>query len=169
MFGCNFTALMAFGMLYPNEKMFIIPMPFPIKAKYFVMGYAVIEIVEGLMMKDGVAHFAHLGGYTEYRSFLLDNAAVKKKKEPKEKQERAPRPQVRKLSYKEKKEFEELDTRLATLNEEKLSIEARLSGSTADYEEISRLSDRYSELKDELDEAELRWLELSCIAEGQSA
>ena len=110
-----------------------------------------------------------IGGYTEYRSFLLDNAALKKKKEPKEKQERAPRPQVRKLSYKEKKEFEELDTRLATLNEEKLSIEARLSGSTADYEEISRLSDRYSELKDELDEAELRWLELSCIAEGQSA
>ena len=110
-----------------------------------------------------------IGGYTEYRSFLLDNAAVKKKKEPKEKQERAPRPQVRKLSYKEKKEFEELDTRLATLNEEKLSIEARLSGSTADYQEISRLSDRYSELKDELDEAELRWLELSCIAEGQSA
>ena len=110
-----------------------------------------------------------IGGYTEYRSFLLDNAALKKKKEPKEKQERAPRPQVRKLSYKEKKEFEELDTRLATLNEEKLSIEARLSGSTADYEEISRLSDRYSELKDELDEAELRWLELSCIAEGQRA
>lgn len=110
-----------------------------------------------------------IGGYTEYRSFLLDNAALKKKKEPKEKQERAPRPQVRKLSYKEKKEFEELDARLATLNEEKLSIEARLSGSTADYEEISRLSDRYSELKDELDEAELRWLELSCIAEGQSA
>lgn len=109
-----------------------------------------------------------IGGYTEYRSFLLDNAALKKKKEPKEKQERAPRPQVRKLSYKEKKEFEELDTRLAALNEEKLSIEARLSGSTADYEEISRLSDRYSELKDELDEAELRWLELSCIAEGQS-
>ena len=109
-----------------------------------------------------------IGGYTEYRSFLLDNAALKKKKEPKENQERAPRPQVRKLSYKEKKEFEELDTRLAALNEEKLSIEARLSGSTADYEEISRLSDRYSELKDELDEAELRWLELSCIAEGQS-
>ena len=110
-----------------------------------------------------------IGGYTEYRSFLLDNAALKKKKEPKEKQERAPRPQVRKLSYKEKKEFEELDARLAALNEEKLSIEARLSGDTADYEEISRLSDRYSQLKDELDEAELRWLELSCIAEGQSA
>ena len=110
-----------------------------------------------------------IGGYTEYRSFLMDNAALKKKKEPKEKQERAPRPQVRKLSYKEKKEFEELDARLAALNEEKLSIEARLSGDTADYEEISRLSDRYSQLKDELDEAELRWLELSCIAEGQSA
>lgn len=60
--GAIYGILLAFGMLYPNEKMFIIPIPFPIKAKYFVMGYAVIEIVEGLMMKDGVAHFAHLGG-----------------------------------------------------------------------------------------------------------
>lgn len=60
--GAIYGILLAFGMLYPNEKMFIIPIPFPIKAKYFVMGYAVIEVVEGLMMKDGVAHFAHLGG-----------------------------------------------------------------------------------------------------------
>ncbi|MCQ2131943.1 MAG: rhomboid family intramembrane serine protease [Bacteroidaceae bacterium] len=60
--GAIYGILLAFGMLYPNEKMFIIPIPFPIKAKYFVWGYVVIELFEALMQKDGVAHFAHLGG-----------------------------------------------------------------------------------------------------------
>jgi len=51
-------------MLFPNEKMFIIPIPFPIKAKYFVAGYAIIELMEGIANNptDNVAHFAHLGG-----------------------------------------------------------------------------------------------------------
>lgn len=60
--GAIYGILLAFGMLYPNEKMFIIPIPIPIKAKYFVMGYAAIELFEGMAASDGVAHFAHLGG-----------------------------------------------------------------------------------------------------------
>ena len=43
--------------------MFVFPVPFPIKAKYFVMGYVVIELYLGVSdSADGVAHFAHLGG-----------------------------------------------------------------------------------------------------------
>ncbi|MCI7451363.1 MAG: rhomboid family intramembrane serine protease, partial [Prevotella sp.] len=54
---------LAFGMTYPEEKMFIIPIPFPIKAKWFVMGYIVIELVMAFESPgDGVAHVAHLGG-----------------------------------------------------------------------------------------------------------
>ena len=60
--GAIYGILLAFGMLYPNEKMFIIPIPFPIKAKYFVCFYVVIELIEALNLNDGVAHFAHLGG-----------------------------------------------------------------------------------------------------------
>lgn len=60
--GAVYGILLAFGMTFPNEKLFIIPIPFPIKAKYFVMLYAVIEILEGFGASDGVAHFAHLGG-----------------------------------------------------------------------------------------------------------
>jgi len=62
--GAVYAILLAFGMLFPNEKMFIIPFPFPIKAKYFVAGYAVIELMEGIANSpaDNVAHFAHLGG-----------------------------------------------------------------------------------------------------------
>ena len=53
---------LAFGMLYPNEKMFIIPIPFPLKAKYFVIGYAIYEVILGFLNLDRTAHFAHLGG-----------------------------------------------------------------------------------------------------------
>jgi Uncharacterized membrane protein (homolog of Drosophila rhomboid) len=62
--GAVYAILLAFGMLFPNQSLFIFPLPFPIKAKYFVMGYALIELVMGLAnsASDNVAHFAHLGG-----------------------------------------------------------------------------------------------------------
>ncbi len=60
--GAVYGILLAFGMIFPNERLFIIPIPFPIKAKYFVVAYAVIELLQGLGSNDGVAHFAHLGG-----------------------------------------------------------------------------------------------------------
>lgn len=60
--GAVYGILLAFGMTFPNERLFIIPIPFPIKAKYFVCMYAAVEVFEGLAASDGVAHFAHLGG-----------------------------------------------------------------------------------------------------------
>ena len=62
--GAVYAILLAFGMLFPNQQLFIIPFPFPIKAKYFVIGYAVLELYLGLSnnASDNVAHFAHLGG-----------------------------------------------------------------------------------------------------------
>lgn len=63
--GCVFGVLLAFGMFYPNETMFIFPLPFPIKAKWMVVGYAVFELCTGVSSAgggDNVAHFAHLGG-----------------------------------------------------------------------------------------------------------
>ena len=61
--GAVYGILLAFGMLFPESKMFVFPIPFPIKAKFFVIGYAVIELFSGFGSSgDGVAHFAHLGG-----------------------------------------------------------------------------------------------------------
>jgi len=62
--GAIYGILLAFGMLFPNESLFIIPIPFPIKAKYFVAGYIVLELFQGVANSSGdnVAHFAHLGG-----------------------------------------------------------------------------------------------------------
>ena len=61
--GAVYGILLAFGMLFPESRMFVFPLPFPIKAKFFVIGYAVIELFAGFGSSgDGVAHFAHLGG-----------------------------------------------------------------------------------------------------------
>lgn len=61
--GAIYGILLAFGMLFPNSQMYVFPIPFPIKAKYFVIGYAVLELLLGLGASgDGIAHFAHLGG-----------------------------------------------------------------------------------------------------------
>ena len=62
--GAVFGLLVAFGMLYPNMELFLFFIPVPIKAKYIVPGYIVIELWLGVAQYggDNVAHFAHLGG-----------------------------------------------------------------------------------------------------------
>lgn len=73
--------------------------------------------------------------------------------------------QKRRLSFKEKKELEELETRMPALEEEKAALEALLSGGATLPDDIARASKRYQEVQEQLDMAELRWLELSEIAE----
>ena len=53
--------VLAFGMLFPNSRIYLYFL-FPIKAKWFVIGYAVIELLSGFFTSGNVAHFAHLGG-----------------------------------------------------------------------------------------------------------
>lgn len=62
--GAIFGVLVAFGYTFPNTEMIIIPIPFPVKAKYLVIGYVLIELFAGVSNRSGdnVAHFAHLGG-----------------------------------------------------------------------------------------------------------
>lgn len=62
--GAVFGILLAFGMLFPNTELFLMFIPIPIKAKYFVLLYGAAELFFGLRNAagDNVAHFAHLGG-----------------------------------------------------------------------------------------------------------
>lgn len=61
--GAVYGILLAFGMIFPNERLFIIPFPFPIKAKWLIAGYIAIELFSAMSGPgDGVAHMAHLGG-----------------------------------------------------------------------------------------------------------
>ncbi|WP_018866305.1 MULTISPECIES: rhomboid family intramembrane serine protease [unclassified Thioalkalivibrio] len=61
--GGVFGVLLAFGMMFPNQRLFLIFLPIPIKAKYFVIGYGALELYLGISgTLAGIAHFAHLGG-----------------------------------------------------------------------------------------------------------
>lgn len=62
--GAVFGLLLGFGMLFPNTTLMMLFIPFPIKAKYFVIGYGALELYQGIAANpaDNVAHFAHLGG-----------------------------------------------------------------------------------------------------------
>lgn len=61
--GAVMGLLLAFGVMHPNETIILFPIPIPIKAIWFVIGYAVVEILLGWTGRQvGVAHFAHVGG-----------------------------------------------------------------------------------------------------------
>lgn len=69
--GSIYAILLAFGMIFPENKIFIFPLPVPIKAKWFVLIYAAIELYSAVSTtNDGVAHIAHLGGMV-FGFFLL--------------------------------------------------------------------------------------------------
>ena len=69
--------------------------------------------------------------------------------------------QKRRLSFKEKRELEDLEKLLPELEEEKTQLEALLSGGATEADEIAKASVRYKEVQEKLDEVEMRWLELS--------
>ena len=105
------------------------------------------------------------GNYSEYREWKQENDKLKDADKPKEQQKaKASNAEKNrnsnKLTFKERKEFEELTKELDSLNNEKQEIETVFSigSNTAD---LDRLAKRYNELKSIIDEKEYRWLELS--------
>jgi membrane associated rhomboid family serine protease len=61
--GGTFGLLMAFAYLFPDVRLFLLIPPMPVKAKWFALGYGIIELVVGVTgTASGLAHFAHLGG-----------------------------------------------------------------------------------------------------------
>ena len=111
------------------------------------------------------------GNYTQYRQWSAlqsqSDSAPKKAKEPatvQEAPERKDRQETkRKFTYKEKREFEQLEHDIAALEEEQRQLEEALCGGTLSVEKITEISKRLPLLKDELDEKSMRWLELSEI------
>lgn len=62
--GAVMGIMVAFGYLFPNTELIIVPIPFPVKAKWVVVGYVLLDLFGGFgqMGNDNIAHFAHLGG-----------------------------------------------------------------------------------------------------------
>ena len=108
------------------------------------------------------------GNYTQYREAQkvkneeVPTTGVKKADTKKDTKPNTAN-RVRKLSFKEKRELEELEVRIPLLEQEKSTLEAQLSGGLTDSDAIAQASARYQEVQTLLDEAEMRWLELSEI------
>lgn len=128
------------------------------------------KIVDHLLVFRGEGEIKDFpGNYTQFREWeslkpkeLTDNKNNTSDTEKKEKREFVDE-QRRKKTYKEKCEFERLEKEIAALEEEQKSIEEALCSGTLPIDELTEKSKRLPILKDELEEKEMRWLELSEI------
>ena len=125
------------------------------------------KVVDHLLVFKGDGEIKDFpGNYTQYRSWLaLQDEQPKEKKQPRtETPAKQTNPaRQRKLTYKEKMEFERLEKEIEALEAEKATIEAALCGAEMSVEIITDMSKRLPLLMEELDEKSMRWLELSEI------
>ena len=139
--------------------------------------YFMDKVVDHLLVFKGQGEIKDFpGNYTQYREWVKmrgDESAETRGRENASSSEKTrtsasahPRTanvSKRKLSYKEKREMEQLESDIAALEAEQKQIEEALCGGSTSVEEITAMSKRLPLLKDELDEKSMRWLELSEI------
>ena len=109
------------------------------------------------------------GNYTQYRLEAKGDEAIRQEAKGDRQEVKGTKnktEQKRRLSFKEKRELEELEKQMPLLEAEKAQLEALLSGGASNPDDIAQASARYKEVQDTLDEAEMRWLELSEIDEA---
>lgn len=129
--------------------------------------YFMDKVVDHLLVFNGDADIRDFpGNYTQYRDWKEQSLLAPKEKEAKPQEEKTARVRLndkRKMSYKEKREFEELERDIASLEEEKKAIEDELCSGTLAVDELTEKSKRLPVLNDLIEEKTMRWLELSEI------
>ena len=135
--------------------------------------YFMDKVVDHLLVFNGQGDVKDFpGNYSQYREWKDEQDQLKREEEKQQREKEAkeaPKPaaarnqntEKKRLTYKEKLEFAQLEKDIAALEEEKKQIEEALCDGTISVEEITALSKRLPELNDELDEKSMRWLELS--------
>ena len=129
--------------------------------------YFMDKVVDHLLVFRGGGDIRDFpGNYSDYREWKRAKAERDKKTvaKPKEESTKRVRPvEKRRMSFKERQEFERLEVEIASLEEEKKMIEAALCSGALGVDELVEKSKRLPALNDELDEKSMRWLELSEI------
>ncbi|MDG4951338.1 ABC-F family ATP-binding cassette domain-containing protein [Weeksellaceae bacterium KMM 9724] len=125
--------------------------------------YFMDKVVDELMIFDGQGKISTFyGTYTEY---FLDQKAqqleASKQKSEEIKQQPKPKSNENKLTYNEQKEFKQIEKDLPKLEEKRKELEAKLTDTSLDLDKITEISEKYQQIKDKIEEAEMRWLELS--------
>ena len=126
--------------------------------------YFIDKIVDHLLVFKGNGEIQDFpGNYTQYREWKSLQPAEKKEEKKENKQREKPKQEKRKMTYKEKTRFEQLEKEIATLETEQKKIEAELCSGKLDIKELTEKSKRFAELKDVIDEKTMEWIELSEI------
>ena len=128
--------------------------------------YFMDKVVDHLLVFNGQGDIRDFpGNYSDYREWkLCKEEHDKEQSKPKEeKTQRVRLNDKRRMTFKEKKEFEQLEKEIAQLEDEKKNIEDALCSGSLDVQELTDKSKRLPALNDELDEKTMRWLELSEI------
>lgn len=128
--------------------------------------YFMDKVVDHLLVFKGQGDIRDFpGNYSDYRDWKLARAEHEKEaaKPKEEKTQRVRLNDKRRLTFKERKEMEQLETEIATLEEEKKTIEEALCSGILSVDELTEKSKRLPLLNEELDEKSMRWLELSEI------
>lgn len=128
--------------------------------------YFMDKVVDHLLVFKGQGDIRDFpGNYSDYRDWKLAKAEHEKEaaKPKEEKTQRVRLNDKRRMTFKERKEFEQLEKEIAALEEEKKQIEEALCSGTLSVDELTEKSKRLPLLNDELDEKTMRWLELSEI------
>lgn len=131
--------------------------------------YFMDKVVDHLLVFNGNGEIKDFpGNYTQFRDWekleVKQPEAVAKASDTEPSKAKPRSAQTRKLSFKERQEFEQLERDIEALEEEKNNIETSLSSGTISVEEITAMSKRLPLLNEELDEKSMRWLELSELA-----
>ena len=124
--------------------------------------YFTDKVVDHLLVFHGGGEIQDFpGNYSQYREYMsMKPKAEVERKKPKEKTDYR-NDTRRRMSYKERREFEQIEKDLETLNAEKEAIEQALSSGNISVEQITEMSKRLPVINDTIDEKEMRWLELS--------
>ena len=102
-----------------------------------------------------------IGSFSEYRAYVRDLEASKKKDRPAaENPQPRPKAEKKKLSYKESRELASIEERLPALEEERAALEQSMSSGTLGYDALKEASEKFEALSAEIDALETRWLEL---------
>ena len=131
--------------------------------------YFMDKVVDHLLVFKGHGEIKDFpGNYTQYREWASLEENKTNSSSSSSSTSTAGKPSYRhddrrRLSYKEKREMEQLEKDIAALEDEKKKIEEALCGGTTEVEEITAMSKRLPQLNEELDEKSMRWLELSEI------
>lgn len=134
--------------------------------------YFMDKVVDHLLVFKGEGEIQDFpGNYTQYREFLKMKTKEEEQKniQPKKKTAAEPKKDYhnntkRKMTFKEKREYEQLSDRISQLEEEQKQLETALCSGRLTVEELTEKSKQLPLLKEELDGLELRWLELSELA-----